>query len=350
MERHSAIFPTDRPQITVSGSEAELALLDLAQQHDVLPSLYFYEHSNNYEWTRQVVRRLVRGHYLGLPLGKEEYGLSRDARLYAKAKNVYLPLSIWPRGEALLADRGLWLGRDRDSDLFDHKMTRSLIAYSLWSAPRPYDIELRTLADILADERCPEATRSAKKPEQITFSQFDRLIPDAPLFGYARKQPNGKTRYVYFHGFEADRNTEQYSTIAHKIKQYGRYLREGRFKTHYGLANITILFVTITASRGDGILKLIKEVAPDLSQHFAVKVIPDFRKAYPPATAHLLTEPWSRVGQPLDILELLGVPNDRQSRTHLRAGDGEKETGGGNSEPPGRQSPPRPAAESGGSA
>jgi hypothetical protein len=310
MERHSAIYPTDRPTLTLRGTALELDFLELAQRHPTLLSSYFYQHFGKYEYSRKLLRRLFQAHAAGLPLGHEEYGLSRDARLYAKQGNVFYPVQVWPAGKLLLAKDGRWPDRPTViSNEFDHNVLCALISYSFESAPRPAGIILRTQADILADERCPESTRKLERPERVEFAKKDVIIPDRQLFGY-RSTANGKT--INFHGFEADRNTETYATIKHKLRQYTRYLKDGWFNRLYGLTNApTIPFVTINRARANGILNLIKEEVPEkLQDRFAVKVIADFRHKLPPATAHMLMEPWERVGKPLNIPELLGVTDD----------------------------------------
>lgn len=331
MERHSAIFPTARPTEKLTPTALELDFLDLAQRHKLLPSLYFYRHFKKSEYARKVLRKLFKAHAVGLPLGHNEQGLSDDAWRYAKQRNVFYPVQLWPIGEAHLAKAGRWLERDKGhSTEWAHSLYCGVLSYSFESAPLPFGIQLRTQADILAHERCPAATRALQSPHHIVFNPNrkkgeakDGVVPDHELFGYAYTRPGGRTSYVYFHGFEADRNTEQFSVIRNKLHQYNRYFATEYYKSHYGLTNVGILFITTNERRATGILQLIKEVIhPDFQQNFLVKVVPDPLKKYPPATAHMIIEPWQTVDGELSILNLLGADNgnQREGAQSLRAG------------------------------
>ena len=346
-ERHSAKFPKGKPTATLRGTDFQVDILDLAQRHPCLPTYYFYAHFGKYEYTRKAIRQIFKARAAGLPLGHGEFGISRAARHYCTWPKVHYPVQVWPIGKDLLIEKGRWLGFPAvNGNEFDHNVLTSIASYSLTSAPRPHDITLRTQADILADARCPERTRALERPERVEFGKKDAFVPDYQLFGYQRLQPNGKTRSMYFHGFELDRNTETYETIRHKLRQYVRYLSGGYFEALYGFKNApTILFITTNRSRADGILRLIaKEVPKSLQDRFAVKVISDFRTKLPPATSFLVTEPWERVGEPLNIPRLLGVTDGQDtSRENSRANGNHQESGGGNREAPRRRAP-RPAA------
>src|SRR5579871_5147177 len=111
--RHSAIHPTKRPTLTINGSPAELALLDFYQRYDVLPSHYAQAWFNNRRAIEDRTTRLMKGHYLGI---------HDDLVDFPRVRNVYYPLELKPRGEHLLKERGLWLGRAKGNDHIAHKL------------------------------------------------------------------------------------------------------------------------------------------------------------------------------------------------------------------------------------
>ena len=317
MERHRAIYPTERPTLDLSGTGTELEILDLLQRFDVLPSHYIYAWVGRAPVTRWRLTRLMRGHYIGLLQGKDKFGLSEDARLYARLRNVHYPLSIWPRGKALLAKRGLWIERERAGDQFDHKMFRSIVDWSFAFAAKQKRLTYETLGDI----RMPPV----EKPTHIPVPAMSDLVPDSFV------KLEGKSNF--FAHIEIDNNTETQfaaaeNSIQGKVKRYAEYVRRRAFVTRYDLPKVTILFFFNKTGRVKTFLDVVKKTVPerDVQQRFAALYVPDFRESFPPPTGWAL-QPYERVGEPLNILEIVNA--ERKSAKNLRASGHHQEGRGG---------------------
>lgn len=331
-KRHSAVRKkVGKPEVTLTGTDKQLAILDLLQEGP-LPSTYIktwlepnydYAGPRVHTYTDPLLTALDDGHYIGMPEGAKT-----EAVLYRPF--VY---ELRARGQLLLVDRDIWRPSDGSSDQFKHQFMRSVIRFSFAIAPRKaVGLRLITEADILTNSKCPASTRAEKYPSHVPLGSHT-LKPDGKLFGYEYTSATGAKAYMFFHGFEADRGTEQQSkaaerkTIAAMIRNYTRYFSERMYATRYGLAQASIPIITNKQGRMLNMMEFVRaECPPDIQPRFMFKTIPDFREGFPPPTAHMVTEPWARVGaKPLHILETLKVTAERKSHDP-RAKD---RTGGG---------------------
>jgi hypothetical protein len=299
--------PTGRP---VHGSFYQLAVLDLLQQYDCLPSNYIkaavFREAPGY--CKDVLRLLKQERYIGIP---------DEAKHHEKVLSRPEIYELLPKGKLLLLTHGRHQPRTRPSG-FRHQFLASLIKFSLDIAPNEYpDLKLMTERDMLAHEKCPQATAREANPSHIPLGNFI-VKPDAPIFGY---QYRAKA-HMYFHGFEIDRGTEplrpgsyQRQSIQGKVRHYRDYIARGLYRSRYGLSQITILFVTTKPQRLTGMLDVVREeCAPEIARRFAFKSIPDWHQSFPPPTGHMVSEPWARVGaSPLNILETLKETAERKA-------------------------------------
>jgi len=300
-------IPTGRP---VHGSFYQLAVLDLLQQYDCLPSNYIkaavFRDAPGY--CKDVLRLLKQERYIGIP---------DEAKHHEKVLSRPEIYELLPKGQLLLVTHGRHQARTRPSG-FRHQFLASLIKFSLDVAPKEYpDLKLMTERDMLAHEKCPQATTREANPSHIPLGNFI-VKPDAPIFGY---QYGGKA-HMYFHGFEIDRGTEplrpgsyQRQSIQGKVRHYRDYIARGLYRSRYGLSQITILFITTKAQRLTGMLDVVREeCAPEIAKRFAFKSIPDWHQSFPAPTGHMVSEPWARVGAaPLNILETLKETAERKA-------------------------------------
>lgn len=316
--RHSAIHPTKRPTLDINGSAAELALLDFYQRYDILPSHYAQAYFFNVPYIRKLHTRLMRGHYIGIP---------ESAIDHARKRNVFYPLELRPRGEALLKEKGRWLGRTKGNDALPHRIFRSQVQFSFDYAEKTIrGLRIKRLAEILADERCPEATRTATDPSRFRVGH-STVVPDAPIFGL---EWNGSA-VMFLHGFEVDDGTEtgervisenKKKTIAEMFAAYAEYLeRDGPYE-RYGISRISIPVITTSKRRMENFIDILKRtVEPRFHDRFLFKYAPHYRDGYLPATAHIVTEPWARAGEPLDMLFTLKATAERRSHGPAREGE-----------------------------
>jgi hypothetical protein len=274
----------------VSGTPNQLAVLDLLLTYPCLPSNY-------------IKARLPSGAIADviLLLSQEGYiGVPKEATMHVNPIGRPTIYELKPKGLQLLLDRGR-PKRVASNEQFRHKFLTSIAQFSFDIAAREIvGLTKRTLADIEAHPDYPGGTDP------------DHIRPDAPLFGYEYTQPSGRKRYFYLHGFEADRGTEPLTgygrqTIERKISHYAEYLADRVYDDVYGISNLSIAFVTISAGRAHNILDIVTKVAGEHAPKFLVKHLPDFiHEAKPPApTGHMVTEPWLTTDGKLSILDVL---------------------------------------------
>jgi len=304
MKRRSRFFPTSKGQ-PVHGSKHQLAVLDLLQQYDCLPANYIRASLPN-TYTQKVVNLLNQEGYIGVP---------EEAKHHINARYRPTIYEIRPKGEALLAKHEMWRGREKSTGHFRHKHMASVIEWSFRHANPKY--RYKTQDEIIS--RSPwKPTKDDANPAHVPLST-SKIIPDGPLFGY---ELDGTS--IHFHGFEADRGTEPLTSqfdrqnISLKVRHYAEYLRKKIYSKRYGLGRISILFITLSHSRAQGIQAVIEQEAKDVAEHFHVKAIPDFKDAFPPPTGHMAEEDWLDGFNIFRTLE--SAYEERQSRARVRAG------------------------------
>lgn len=292
-----------RPQGNVKGTKPQLALLELLQTYEVLPSSYLMAGYGKPEGAERLITLLNHNDYIGIVEAS-----TRHMRVFNRPR-VY---ELTPKGIELLKSKGCWRGVAWEKDHFLHKFLRTLVQFSFDIAPQEVEgLTKRTLADILAHPNCPEATRRADKPSYFTVGTHE-VRPDGDLFGY---EYNG--RYFYLHGFELDRGTESRTptniyrkkNITGMIRLYRDYLDQKLYRQRYGISNVSIPIICTTTADMLSIITVVnRECSPAIAQRFLFKVISDFTsmESFAPATGHMLTTDWLRPdGSHFNILEFM---------------------------------------------
>jgi len=95
--------------------------------------------------------------------------------------------------------------------------------------------------EILAHPKCSEAARTAEVPVSFPLGSTT-LEPDA-LFGI---KSGGEFKFFVL---ELDRHTESLTVIDEKLRHYEQVLRDGIYKTHLGLPNLRVLWLTHSTER-----------------------------------------------------------------------------------------------------
>jgi hypothetical protein len=332
-------FNPRRPTEPLRVTERLLDLLAMLQPpYELLPTEYILNRMGSYG---KPLMAIANAHGLiRIPLWPEARTLG--------ARNRQAIWQVTAEGDALLARYERHPLVSRESDQNSHKYLRAIIRFSFDQGPREIDsLERRSVSEILAHENCPPATRADKHPSWVPLSDKFYVIPDDDLFGLVYTAPSGKKRYIYLHGFEADRGTETIMgqdrrSIEGKIRNYALYLDSKSpfsYRKRYGLSNCLIPIVTTKAGRAQTILALIAELAPAQAHKFIVKVLPDFGAMTPcreckpltrsmckackgigsllvpcpPPSAHMLTDDWMQCGErSLNLLSIL------KGETHVR--------------------------------
>lgn len=269
---------------------------------------------------------------LGYQTGKDKitelnlYGYIRIASGFRRQLDARNKEAMWEgtaKGERFLGRKFKSVG-----DHFSHKTHRDVIWFSFWIAPQEIPgLTLRSVGDILAHDNCPPETRLERHPSSFTVGEHT-INPDHDLFGYSYPA-NGRTRYMYFQGFEADGGTEtrtpnpdnlnasKKKNITKMVRAYRDYLVEEGYRARYGISNISIPIIAKTEADMRSIMEVVeRECSEDIAEHFIFKVVPDFTEGFPPATGHMVTDDWHQVGgATLNIMDILKGDADGPART-----------------------------------
>ena len=251
--------------------------------------------------------------------------INRPEQQWQFANCRYMPViyELDDRGEQVLRERGLIhcdspllkKGRMGAYRQFAHQvMICDCMASIELGVGQDPSLRFISWQEIVA--KAPESTRKLNNPFAIPVSishTFPRtgamqradikVVPDG-LFGleYTR---DGSKAYRFF-ALEADRNTQpvirsdlQQTSYLRKILAYRQLSAQSICKSHLGLPNLLVLTVTTNEPHMAHIMSLVRELVNEgKSKLFLFKTmssVGDFRKA-PEPTAHLLTDPWRRVG------------------------------------------------------
>ena len=178
--------------------------------------------------------------------------------------------------------------------------------------------------EILDHPACPAATRTAADPLAIPVSYqhgaetvTGTKTHDWSPWGIGRKRADGRERRIFFPGHEFDRSTEPLETSDARRSSIVRHLLsilallDGGYRKHFGLPAVFVPIVTIGECRMRSMMRLLLKLTDGRgSRHILFKHVADFASyaPFPPATGHMLTEPWERVGHtPFSILDALGA-------------------------------------------
>jgi hypothetical protein len=251
--------------------------------------------------------------------------LSRKPNLYvnrpqqqrqaADANYRRLIYELDERGSRVLRDQGLSVLPKSYHRNFAHELMVCRITASIEIGVRADpSMRLITWQEILASEKTPAATRQAPRPAHIPISfaangenHKIEVSADGAPFGLESTRA-GKRAYLFFPGIEADCGTEPITTndferasITKKICAYLAIAEQGVHRSHFGFPNFFVPFVTTTRARMESMMALLDRLSGGKgAKMFLFKTFPSFTsfEKPPPATGHMLTQPWKRVGHP----------------------------------------------------
>lgn len=313
-------------------TKSDLKLFSLLQEYPYLPLPYIGELLGASRKTyvqdgHEIVRypslraRLARlrkdGGYLRCP---PQSWQAANAR-YRSA--VY---ALTSKAKSVLAVEGppsIRLGND-----FAHDLGCCLIAASFKIAVTQ-DTNLRFISyrEILDHPACPDTTREAADPLAIPVSYrhgselvTGTKVHDWSPWGIGLKLADGRERRIFFPGHEFDRGSEPLETADPRRSSVVRHLLsilallDDGYRKHFGLPAVFVPIVTIGEARMRSMMRLLLKLTDGRgSRHILFKHIDDFASyaPFPPATGHMLTEPWERAGHdPYSIGSALGGPSE----------------------------------------
>jgi hypothetical protein len=194
---------------------------------------------------------------------------------------------------------------------FAHELMVCMIAasFEIGTKENP-EVQIIPWRGILASDKLPSRTRHMNEPRAIPFTnqdgEDDVVLADWEPF--AIKKPSG---FHFLPGFEADCGTEPIdatndarSSIRAKFTAYLSVMQQETYRSHFGASTFIVPFITNSETRMRSMMALLERMQPGRhGARFIFKHIPGFTaREVPPATGHMLTEPWQRVGQPFSFV------------------------------------------------
>ena len=284
--------------------ERDLELFKLLARYRFLAADYIHAFSGG-EY-RSLTRRL------DLLSRRPNYFLNRpiQQRETADANYRNLIYELDDKGAQFLRDRRIAVPRKRSHRNFAHELMVCQIAASIeLGTHMNTTIEIIPWSVIMASDRFPEATRKLSNPTSIPFGD-EFVTPDWEPFVIALDSGDGPK--VFLPGFEADCGTEpidagdpERSSIRAKFRAYLTVLGRGIHRKHFGVNTCMVAFITTSEARMHSMKALLERMeVGQLAKHFIFKHMPAFAsyEQSAPATGHMLTEPWQRVGGLPDFL------------------------------------------------
>jgi hypothetical protein len=248
-------------------------------------------------WLERLNERVKFANYL---FSDEMYRLGEDAEYLLKARGV-IPSHEWVQASRIGAHSVMPSRVIRLSH--DHFVSDIAIDIEIGARAVP-DIQFLNHIEII--KAAPEIKRKHANPFRVpvpVISDAPRFIEPDAMFGLGNR---------YF-AIEADMGTESIETIIKgKIRAYREIVGGCIIDDHFGIDNLTVLFVTINETRMRNMMKAVSEIARNKrSVMFAFACRPDlsdFMRA-PAPTGRMFREPWKRVG--FDDLQLNSLPTHK---------------------------------------
>ncbi len=284
---------SDGKPLVLSPRDFEIfRLLDPERRFTYLPSNWIYAFVGGGDITALAARlgRLARQphRYLARPeQQRRSEGASYKHQVYTRTS----------KADELLIELGeLSEIAARPFDTYNHRLLIDLVNASI-AIGCGGDYQLLSWRTLVARGIVPQATWTAKNPHAIPAGD-GHLIPDSAPFAIKR------ANLVRFCLLEVDRDTSDIagksaSTIDKKLRKYNELFKARAYKAHYGFGNCLVLFVTVSEARCRSITQW---VARELGSPtwLCLKVMADCTVGahFPKPHGFMLSESWSRVGNP----------------------------------------------------
>lgn len=302
-------------------TDRDYALFEALDRHGKLSTNYLYEFTKHlgkdYSFLQRRLTQLYNG-YCDHPEHKNGFEgefthvckphsyLMRDWQQWNNFQARYQPAvyGLTPLGKKALhaVSRGTFYSPERN-DPFLHQFMGACVSASFELQCKERGIRFISREEILTHEKCPKATTLAINPFAIpvTDPEMKAIVPDN-VFGM--EYPDGGFR---FFAVEIDRNTETISprkpvknSIAKKVRGYLDVLSRRSYSSHFGIPNLTILFITTNAMHMERMIDYVEEAVDKKQQHkFLFKTFIDFGEVWriPRETLDVLSPYKTAVGE-----------------------------------------------------
>lgn len=301
--RYNDVRGTLKP-VKTRVTPAMLDILDLLQDYDVLPSSYILAAFPSPYATKNNLTPMKKAHLIGIPSGYE----------HSNALYRIRPLAVFPLGYRLLKEHNRYRERVKGNDHFKHQLFRNVVKYS---RDRASSIDGITFV---------------APPDMSSIPTGDSFIEPDAVWSIRYAHPKGTAAQMTFVE-EEDRGTypargksaKRHKSLRKMICTYRDLFAADAFEKQYGVRAISVLIHTTSQARLNTTFDIIKEECTDadIARRFMGKAFPDFINAdhpeFPPATAHLITEPYYRIENgtvaPFSIIDTLRATAARKEGT-----------------------------------
>jgi hypothetical protein len=285
----------------------DFAYFAALERHGPLPSTYLYaftqDLARNQKYHQQRLTELYNEdhtpHQLPYLDRPEQQFASINARYQPMAYALIDAGSLALRQNAM--PRQMW---EAPNGPYLHRFMAACTTASIELACMAYGYRYMSQADIFAHPKCPIDPRDTEHPLALPCGD-GVIIPDQ-LFAI---DYGGKYR---FFAVECDRKTETIvstkaiaKSFAAKLKRYAYALDHHTYRKAWGIPSLTILTLTVSEPHMRTMLSQIDDIVGDdkIANRFLFKSKPQFGKYWtvPNVMTDLLTDPWERVGTPMNI-------------------------------------------------
>ena len=296
-------------------SDRDYLIFEAINRHGPLPSTYLYEltrhlpRTRHYQTFQHRLTKLYNGYcanyrshfYVAGDAGTvlnpnhtcdAVAYLARPKQQWAAFDAKYQPLiyDLTPLSLAVLADRVI-TAHPR-TDPFLHRLMGACVGASIALSARRTGMVYADQERLFTHPKCPPETKAAPNPLALPIPT-GTLVPD-DLFALQRDKPR-------FYAVEIDRRTESINSdtartaYGRKVQGYLHVLRNGTYRKHWGIPNLTVLTVTTNRLHLRHMIDYCASLgAPDLAAHFLFRSVPCFGANWKvPAIMDFFDEPWT---------------------------------------------------------
>lgn len=287
--------------------ERDFAYFEALERHGPLPSTYLYEFSkhlaHNHKGHQQRLTELYNEDFTP----HRGFYLERPEQQYASINARYQPMAyeLTDLGPKALRHHGvprqMW---QAPNGPYLHRFMTACITASIELACREQGFIYLSQADIFSHRKAPSTLAEMEHPLALPCGD-GAIVPDQ-LFGI---DYGGKFR---FFALEADRKTETIvstkaiaKSFANKLKRYRYAFDNQSYRDVWGIPALSVMIVTVSEPHKRTMISQLNHLVPDdkIANRFLFKSKPEFGKYWtvPNIMTNLLTDPWERVGTPLNL-------------------------------------------------
>ena len=276
------------------------------ERHGPLPSTYLYAFSKEAARNFKGFQQRLTDLYNEDNTPHQAAYLDRPEQQYASINARYQPMSyeLTDDAEEALRDHGIAEQCfEPTNGPYLHRFMSACLTASIELSVKAAGFRYISQGEIFTHAKCPKDV--LKRDHPLALPCRDGVIIPDQIFGI-----DYGSKYRFF-ALEADRKTERVvsqkasaKAYAKKLESYRDVLREQSYRDVWGIPSLSIMTVTTSEPHMHTMMKALEDLAePREAARFLFKTQSQFGKYWtvPPLLSGLFTDPWQRVGTPLNI-------------------------------------------------